>query len=346
MTATDISNAGDAFSEVQDEEKIEGRKEDLILDFTVKGDHNDFSEFYFGQTLYENQIDIVNSILHTGSKEVIIVEPRQVGKTSSVCVACAELNQTEGAKWNTKYPEPYRIGIFGPKLAQAQIDLQRIKFWAQNNVEGRSLINWSKTTNSVIKWHNGSEVHAVSASEQTEQEGLTFNVAIAEEAQKISDHAISQVIIPMLGSTSGKLVKIGTVRAIRNHFWRSCNKNPRTVKVAHHWTNCGLLLRRGGWKEYNGVRIPNFILERMPWIVKEKYMMNGFFPNTPDYMYYGDMEYSDFLTQYELEWLEQAGSFLSKDEVEKMFLGNYTIEQSQVNSTDELFAELRRRTQD
>jgi hypothetical protein len=303
-----------------------------FLNETVIKDHNTFSEFYFGQTLYKNQIDIVKAITAPGVQEVDIVEPRQVGKTSSVVVACSEDCEKVGAEWNKENPEPYRIGIFGPKLGQAQIDLGRLKFWAKNNKEGRSLINWRDTTNSKISWHNGSEIHAVSASDQTETEGFTFNKIIIEEAQKISDHAVSQVILPMLGSTYGKVVKIGTVRATKNHYWRSFHKNPRTIKVAHHWSICGLLGRKGGYKEYKGFRVPNLILDRMPWLQKEKYLLNGDFPNLSEWMYYGDMEYEDFLTQYELEWLETEGSFFTKDEVDRMFLGDHPYEDRQAGT--------------
>jgi len=337
MDFYDQNDFSDAFGTLGKEQVVEKRKDTLFLDTSVYHDDNDFSEYYFRQTLYENQKDIVKAIVGTGTQEVDIVEPRQVGKTSSIAVACAKLAETVGDIWNKINPEPYRIGIFGPKLGQAQVDLQRIKFWSSHNLEGRSLINWKKTTNSLITWRNGVEVHSVSASEHAEAESLTFNTIIIEEAQKVSDHAVSQVITPMIGATGGKVVKIGTVRAIRNHFWRSCNKNPRTYKIAHHWLTCGLLLRRGGWKEYGGNRIPNYILDRMPWILKEKYMLSGFFPNTPEFMYYGDMEYNDFLTQYELEWLEQSGLFLSKDELEKMFIGYHPVEYSQISANDELF---------
>lgn len=311
-----------------------------FLNNSVNKNHNSFTEFYFGQTLYENQIDIVKAITTSGITEVDIVEPRQSGKTSAVAVSCAVDCETVGIEWNKVNAEPYRIGIFGPKLAQAQIDLSRIKLWAANNPEGKGLINWRDTTNSVIRWHNGCEIHAMSASEQTESEGFTFNKAILEEAQKISDHAVSQVIMPMVGAVGGKIIKIGTVRAIRNHFWRSCNKNPRTTKVAHHWLLCGNYLRNSGFIEYNGNKISKFILERMPMMLKEKYMLSEYFPNTPDFMFYGDMEYDDFLTQYELEWLEQYGLFMSREEIERMFLGTHPFEFSQVSTDCDYFAGL------
>jgi hypothetical protein len=142
----------------------------------------------------------------------------------------------------------------------------------------------------------------------------------------------------MIGATNGKIIKIGTVRAIRNHFWRSCNKNPRTKKIAHHWLLCGNYLRNGGFLEYNGANISKFILERMPLMLKEKYMLSGLFPNTPEFMFYGDMEYDDFLTQYELEWLEQYGLFMTREEIERMFLGEHQYEFSQVSTDNDYFA--------
>ena len=332
-------NAVDSFGEAEIKaQPIVSVGGESFVSNAVRKNHGAFSEFYFGQRLYENQIDIIKAITAPGLQEVDIVEPRQSGKTSSVAVACAIQNETTGMEWNKQNAEPYRIGVFGPKLAQAQIDLQRVKFWASNNKEGKALIDWKHTTNSVIRWHNGCEVHAVSASEQTETEGLTFNLAIIEEAQKVSDHAVSQVIMPMVGATNGKIIKIGTVRAIRNHFWRSCNKNPRTNKIAHHWLLCGNYMRNGGYREYNGNKIPIFILERMPWMVKERYMMNGYFPNTPEFMFYGDMEHDDFLTQYELEWLEQYGLFMRREEIDRMFLGQHLYEYSQASSDVDYYA--------
>lgn len=333
----DLEQITENFSEIREDIKHIKKEDVSFLSKAVKNNYTSFAQFYFGQSLYENQIDIIKAIVAKGITEVDIVEPRQSGKTSSVAVACAIVNENAGAEWNRVNAEPYRIGIFGPKLAQAQIDLHRLKFWASNNAEGKALIDWKNTTNSKIRWHNGCEVHAVSASDQTETEGLTFNLAIIEEAQKVSDHAVSQVIMPMVGATNGKIVKIGTVRAIRNHFWRSCNKNPRTTKIAHHWLMCGNYLRNGGFKEYGGNKISNFILERMPWMVKEKYLLNGYFPNTPEFMFYGDMEYDDFLTQYELEWLEQYGLFMSRVEIDRMFMGEHQYEYSQASSNVEYY---------
>jgi len=311
------------------------------LDYTFIDRSNyefeDYAEFYFGQRIFENQKAIIGALTNTGATEVDVYQPRQTGKTSSVAISCALLMDKYGSEWNKYNPEPYRIGIFGPKLAQSQLDVQRLKSWGNFNPNGRKLINWGKSSSERITWWNGSEVHAMSASEQTESEGYTYNVVITEESQKISDHVVSQVILPMLGATGGKLVKIGTVRATRNHFWRSCTQNPRSIKVAHHWLSCGILLRNG-FKQHNGRMISDFMLSKMPWILKEKYLKAGIFPNLPEFMYYGDMEYNDFLTQYELEWLEQFGLFLNQSELNNYFSGTHKFEKKQSSYRDELYA--------
>ena len=268
---------------------------------------------------------------------VFLSGPRQTGKTTSVALSCAMNMDNYGAAWNKTHPEPYRIGIFGPKLAQAQIDIQRLKSWCKFSPQGRKLIDWGKTSSQKVVWHNGSEVHALSASEQTESEGYTYNKVILEEAQKISDHVVSQTILPMLGSTSGQLVKIGTVRATRNHFWRSCNRNPMSIKVAHHWLSCGILLR-DGFYTYKGNRISKFILSQMDWMMKEQYLRSGMFPNTPEYMFYGDMEHNDFQTQYELKWLEHYGLYLNGRELDSYFDGDFPFQDRQGSFKDELYA--------
>lgn len=294
-----------------------------------------FTNYYFNQTLCSNQVDIVGA-LTSGERTSITVEPRQVGKTSSVAVACAILCETEGAEWNKVHPEPYRIGIFAPKAAQAQLDTERLKSWARYTKQGRALINWELTTTDRIVWHNGCEVKTYSASEQAENDGKTLNRIILEEGQKISDFVVSQAILPMGGATGARIAKIGTVRPIRNHFFNSWHNDKRAIRTWHHWLICDNLLR-GGYVEYGGRKISKYVLDMMPLSHKETYIRAGIFPHSPDFYYPGEMELNDFLTQYELRWLEQFGLFL--DAREKAILLSGTMPHAlRQNMGDELYA--------
>jgi hypothetical protein len=295
-----------------------------------------FTNYYFNQTLCSNQIDIVGA-LTSEDRNSITVEPRQVGKTSSVAVSCAMLCETEGAEWNKVHPEPYRIGIFAPKAAQAQLDTDRLKSWARYTKQGRALINWEESTNDRVVWHNGSEVRIYSASEQAENDGKTLNRIILEEAQKISDFVVSQSILPMGGATGAKIAKIGTVRPIRNHFFNTWHNDDKALKTWHHWLICDNLIR-GGFREYNGRKISNYVLDMMPLAEKERYIKAGIFPQTPDFYYPGQMEINDFLTQYELRWLEQFGLFLDSREKSILFTGAFPFQGHQGSMEEELYA--------
>lgn len=293
-----------------------------------------FTNYYFNQVLCSNQIDIVGA-LTSQERTTITVEPRQVGKTSSVAVACAINCEVEGPEWNKHHAEPYRIGIFAPKAAQAQLDTDRLKAWARCTKQGRALINWEQTTTDRIVWHNGCEIRTYSASEQAENDGKTLNRIILEEGQKISDVVVSQGILPMGGATGAKISKIGTVRPIRNHFFNTWHNDNRALKTWHHWLICDNLLREG-YLEHNGRKISKYVLDMMPLSHKETYIRAGIFPHTPDFYYPGHQELNDFLTQYELRWLEQFGLFL--DGREKAILTSGTMpHQTRQMTMDEEF---------
>jgi len=295
-----------------------------------------FTNYYFNQTLCSNQIEIVGA-LTSEARTTVTVEPRQCGKTSSVAVACAMLCETEGAEWNKHNAEVYRIGIFAPKAAQAQLDTDRIKSWARCTKQGRALINWEESTNDRIAWHNGSEIKIYSASEQAENDGKTLNRIILEEAQKISDIVVSQSILPMGGATSAKIAKIGTVRPIRNHFFNTWHNDAKALKTWHHWLICDNLLR-GGFREYGGRKISQYVLDMMPLSEKEKYIKAGIFPQNDDFYFPGQQELNDFLTQYELRWLEQFGLFLDGREKAILFSGFSPFQDCQQSMSEELYA--------
>jgi hypothetical protein len=295
-----------------------------------------FTNYYFNQVLCTNQIDIVGA-LTSQERTTITVEPRQVGKTSSVAVSAAINCETEGAAWNKDHAEPYRIGIFAPKASQAQLDTDRLKAWCRCTKQGRDLIDWEQTTNDRIVWHNGSEIRTYSASEQAENDGKTLNRIILEEGQKISDFVVSQSIMPMGGATGAKIAKIGTVRPIRNHFFNTWHSDKKALRTWHHWLICDNLLR-GGYVEYGGRKISKYVLDMMPLAQKETYIRAGIFPNTPDFYYPSqDMELNDFLTQYELRWLEQFGLFLDGREKAILLSGAQPHQQKQMSMAEELY---------
>ena len=96
------------------------------------------------------------------------------------------------------YPN-MRIGIFTPRIQQAEITIGRLSIFFQMNEE-RLNNRLIKCTKQKIELSNNSYVSAVSASDQSNIEGLTFDIAVLDEAQKISNYTFSERILPMQGA--------------------------------------------------------------------------------------------------------------------------------------------------
>ena len=90
-----------------------------------------------------------------------------------------------------------RIGIFTPRINQAEVSIGRATVFFQMN-EDKIPHKIVKLTKQKIELSNGSYMQAVSGSDQSNIEGLTFDIAVLDEAQKISNYTTSERILPML----------------------------------------------------------------------------------------------------------------------------------------------------
>jgi len=266
--------------------------------------------------LHENQTALVRAVCNPHIRQVSALMARQTGKTESIASFTGYLCDN--------YPS-LRIGIFTPKIQQAEISLGRVTTFYLMNEE--RLNNKIVTCNrDKIMLSNNSSIMAVSASDQSNIEGLTFDIIILDEAQKISDYTWSERIVPMGGATNAKLIKIGTPK-FRNHFYDSC-QNKEWTHVVRDFTQCPQLwaldepklylpdhLNPGGGelRQY-----PKFTLKLMPKVLKQQ-----FFPNNPEIWTDGEMSIEDFKTQYMLEFVDGAGQFLTAEEVKQLTCGEF-----------------------
>ena len=217
-----------------------------------------------------------------------------------------------------------RIGVFTPRLQQAEISIGRLSTFFQMN---EKLLNNKivKATKDRIELSNGSYVTAVSASDQSNIEGLTFDVIILDEAQKVSDYTVSERIIPMGSATNAKIIKIGTPKT-RNHFYESVEgkaKDKWTV-IKRDWTQCPQSWLLGAVylpDPKTGIIRPysKYILEQaMPKALKEE-----MFPDNPEIWTEGNLDIEDFRTQYMLEFIDGAGKFINSSQLEQMQSGEF-----------------------
>ena len=266
------------------------------------------------QHLHSNQIELVRAVCNPRIRKVAALMARQAGKTESIASFVGYLLDN--------YPM-MRIGIFTPRIQQAEINVGRTSVFFQMN-EDKLNNKIIKCTKQRIELSNGSFVMAVSGSDQSNIEGLTFDVIVLDEAQKVSNYTVSERIVPMGGATNAKLVKIGTPK-FRNHFWESfqpgqayhpTNKPDGFVQIRRDWTECPQLWaldkpklilpdrETGEDRAYS-----RYVFGLMPKALKQWY-----FPNNPELWYEGEMSVEDFKTQYMLEFVDGAGQFLSTEE--------------------------------
>lgn len=266
--------------------------------------------------LHENQIALIRAVCNPNVRQVAALMSRQAGKTESIASFAGYLADN--------YPT-MRIGIFTPRIQQAEVSLGRVSVFYQMN-EDKLNNEIVSITKDKILLSNNSFISAVSGSDQSNIEGLTFDVIILDEAQKITDYTWSERIVPMGGATNAKLIKIGTPK-FRNHFYESF-QNSKWTHVIRDWTQCPqlwalddppLLLpdhknpASGELRQYS-----KFVFNLMPKILKQQY-----FPNNPEVWTDGEMSVEDFKTQYMLEFVDGAGSFLTSDEIKEFVSGDF-----------------------
>jgi hypothetical protein len=265
------------------------------------------------QKLHENQVELIRAVCNPKIRSVAALMARQAGKTESIASFVGYLLDN--------YPN-MRIGIFTPRVQQAEINVGRTAIFFQMNEEklNNKLV---KCTKQRIELSNGSYVMAVSGSDQSNIEGLTFDIIVLDEAQKVSNYTVSERIVPMGGATNAKLIKIGTPK-LRNHFWESFQpgvaydpiKNPKGfVQIRRDWTECPQLWALDAtylpdYQDPDKMRpYSAYVLKLMPKAMKQMY-----FPNNPEIWTEGEMSVEDFKTQYMLEFVDGAGQFLTGDE--------------------------------
>ncbi len=181
-----------------------------------------------------------------------------------------------------------RIGIFAPTERQAQaIGLQRVRERLTSNRFVRKLIRTDMKD--LIVLENGSFIRAFTANPNSQIEGFTLNVAVLDESQDIRDTIVAHDIVPMLASTNGSLVKIGTAGG-KNHFYRSIMANIERGK--NHFQNNYLDVGKERPEYLNFVEA---IAEEM-----------------------GGKETPEFRSQFMNEWVDSVLEFISHEMIDEV----------------------------
>jgi len=213
--------------------------------------------------LYEYQQDFIRRIVvaileHRGDMITALLS-RQSGKTegiaalvAAVMVMLPELAKEFPTDWRLNITDDFgryrgfkngiNFGIYAPILEQSGIMFDRIRLTFDNDGSKAIMSELGLThevnRGNVVRLSNNSSVLAMSASKNSKIEGHTHHVVIAEEAQDIDSQKIRKSIHPMIASTKGTIVKIGTASTQKGDFYEAIRFNVRneiTTGVKNHF---------------------------------------------------------------------------------------------------------------
>lgn len=265
----------------------------------------------FNIDLFDNQIEIFCETIDLNVKYLSIIGARSSGKTFAVASGLVKLCIT-----NPKL----QVGVFAPKAAQANRIIDEITHKVFNSETKKKYLIENKVTKSFIEFKNGSQILAQSAAPEVLGEGWHFDVLVCDESHSISSISFSQRLTPMLRSSSiAKIIQLG-IPKYKNHFWKSFH-NPYYKKIIHPWYLADKLFQ-GGALLIDNKYYPRGIIEEMPYSLKQQY-----FPNHPELWFESttNMSLEDFLTQYEMKWLDDISLVLNEEDQIKLASGEFKI---------------------
>lgn len=270
----------------------------------------------YNAKVYNNQIEIIDTILNPMNKYIAILGSRGSGKSWSVAMSIVELCQLIPG---------LIIAIFAPKGSQSKrLITECYKIISDATKDVQDKVNTKDCSTMKLIFNNNSIIYALSAHERTMSEGEHPNIIVIDESHMVSDWSMSAKILPMLGSHKyTQVIQIG-VAMYKNHFNEAFNDS-RYIKCISDWTQSDRLKESGVFKytDPNGVyhEYAQYVVDIMPPEAKKKY-----FPDRPDLITgNGGVNYLDFMMQYELQWLDDISLFLSADQQKKLVSGTYAI---------------------
>ncbi len=301
-----------------------------------------FAKEKFRRVLFNYQVEIIQMLWDLNIREADIIAARQCGKTDAATIGCIAL---AAANYFPTLEGYTAVGWFANKEDQS-VGIGGARCWRllEGNYDQWSALwdrDGSTKSHLVFKKDAGTNTRILgtldfrTANPQAFSEGQTYSVMVVDEANRLDDVVWSEILQPMLGSVSGKVIKIGVPRH-RNHFYESAH-DKTWYHIRVDWTKADM------FKQQNPVDLSDPItgqllgsyggypLKRMPLSLKRQ-----LFPTNPIrhvlatktgikeefgrlWDWPGSMSEEDFLTQYALQWLVDVSLFLKIEEQKELF---------------------------
>ena len=183
----------------------------------------------------------IESLILADGHTITALFSRQSGKSEVVAVVVAGIcvlfpklaHQFEILE---RFKKGVWIGVFAPVDDQSDIVFGRIKDRlisdkAKMIIGDPEIDDKVDAKSKIIKLASGSKIQRQTANSKAKIEGGTFHVVVIDEAQDTDDTVVSKSISPMLASTAGTTIKIGTPSFHKGHFYRDIQLNKRQATL-------------------------------------------------------------------------------------------------------------------
>lgn len=265
----DLGNPDDFFVPAEDDEELPDEDDDTsdALDELSPDDKEFLDEvikrtILFCEELADMQLRpyqqamayrFIESVILADGEEITATWSRQSGKSQTMANIVAGI-MVLFPKLAKTFPmfERFRrgvwVGLFAPTDNQSEFIYARVRD-VLTSEHGKQFLGDPEIDEKVtdgaklLKLRSGSFVRRQTANPKAKIEGASYHVIVVDEAQEADDFVIRKSVHPMLASTAGTIVKIGTpsfhkgdyYKAIQHNKRRSTNRRGKQYHFEYDW---------------------------------------------------------------------------------------------------------------
>lgn len=292
-----------------------------------------WQEEVLGVNLVSNQIETSDYLFDPKVISFNVLACRGGGKSVGVAFNLAAICSMKAGTM---------VIVVGPIEKQASRLIRFIKSaMTSEKSKAANMLDLNNSSALRLVWKNGSVVIGISGQPKAQVEGEHAPIIVIDEAHLVPSYSIKNKIMPMLAAKEGfrKVIKMG-VSIGKGHFHTSVTI-PGAVNSICPWNKSEVKLIEESGRDskplfYKGKQVSQQMVDMMPSPYKVKY-----FPDRPDLQKLTGNEITelDWMTQYELEWVDDINNFLSEEDQERLAAGDYMF-QVKGSTNDRYFAGL------
>ena len=266
-----------------------------------------FCEELWGTDFYPYQramsYRIVESLIIQDAEEITGLLARQSGKSEVVATTLAGCMILFPILAKT-YPIMERfkhglwVGLFAPVDEQSDLVYRRMidrlsSDRAAHFLNDPEIATKLDAKSRILRLSNGSLCRRQTANPRAKIEGSTYHIIVLDEAQDCDTQVTRKSIHPMLASTGGSMIKIGTPGFTKGDFYNAINLNKRRARG-----------RRTNHFEYDYRVVSKYNRAYKLFVEKEKFRLGE------------DSE--EFQMSYALKWMLDRGMLVTEDDLDAL----------------------------